>query len=497
MATDIIVESMYGRTRLAVLEDGHLREMYTEQAGSEKLVGNIYMGRVENVLPGMQAAFVNIGLEKNAFLFAGDLKPGADCGFADTGLQSALIPIQKLVKNGQEILVQVIKEPGGTKGPRVSTHITLPGRTVVLMPTVDYVGVSRRIDEDERQALRERMHALCPEHMGAIVRTAGARASDEELKSDIEQLREKWEKITLRAKHSSAPALVHVDETLVRRAVRDMLRDTSARMLIEDEMCYNEALRAANECAPEIRNRIEQYKGKRPLFMLYDVDNQAEKALLRRVWLKSGGFLVIDHAEAMTVIDVNTGKFVGSSGLEDTVTRLNIEAVNEIANQLRLRDVGGIIVIDFIDMASCENRERVVAALKQALARDRAKTSVVGFTGLGLLEMTRKKEFHSLRGQLTRPCRTCGGDGWEYTADVIARRALMAVRDRDCDFEKTPLIIRAQGDVVRALIDIGVERDAPVYAAEDSKVRGYDIDQATDSNIKCARRLKPYREDKR
>lgn len=498
MAIDIIVESMYGRTRLAVMEDGRLREMYTEQAGSEKLVGNIYMGRVENVLPGMQAAFVNIGLDKNAFLYAGDLKPGPDCGFADTSVNAAQIPIQKLVKNGQEIMVQVTKEPGGAKGPRVSTHITLPGRAVVLMPTVEYVGVSRRIDEEERERLRERMTALKPEGMGAIVRTAGADATDDDLRAEIEQLSEKWREISLRARHTSAPKLIHVDETLIRRAVRDiMLKSDNARMLIEDERCYQEALAAANECAPGLSSRIERYTGKRPLFLLYDVATQAEKALMRRVWLKSGGFLVIDHAEAMTVIDVNTGKFVGSSGLEDTVARLNLEAVGEIVNQLRLRDAGGIIVIDFIDMVSQENRERVVAALKEALSHDRAKSNVVGFTGLGMLEMTRKKVFHSLRGQLTRPCRECRGEGWEYTPDVIARRALMAVRDRDCDFEEKPLLIRASGEVVRALGDIGVSRNAPVYVMEVNNVRGYDISQIQDDAPKGAHRLKPYREDVR
>lgn len=498
MAMDIIVESMYGRTRLAVLEDGRLREMYTEQAGSEKLVGNIYMGRVENVLPGMQAAFVNIGLEKNAFLYAGDLKPGPDCGFADTSKSAAQIPIQKLVKSGQEIMVQVIKEPGGSKGPRVSTHITLPGRALVLMPTVEYVGVSRRIDEDERECLRARMNALKPEGMGAIVRTAGVDASDDELRAEIEQLSEKWQEISLRARHTSAPKLIHVDETLIRRAVRDiMLRNESARMLIEDEKCYSEALAAANECAAGLDERIQLYTGKRPLFLLYDVATQAEKALMRRVWLKSGGFLVIDHTEAMTVIDVNTGKFVGSSGLEDTVARLNLEAVSEIANQLRLRDVGGIIVIDFIDMASPQNRERVVSALKEALAHDRAKTNVVGFTGLGMLEMTRKKVFHSLRGQLTRPCRNCRGEGWEYTPDVVARRALMAVRDRDCDFAHTPLIIRTSEEVARALHEIGVRRDAPVYVLESYGARGYDISQLEGDAPKGARRLKPYLEDER
>lgn len=497
MASDILIESMYGRTRLAVLEDGRLRELYSEQAGTEKLIGSIFMGRVENVLPGMQAAFVNIGLDKNAFLYAGDLKPGPDCRFADSEARPADIPIQKLVKSGQEIMVQVIKDPGGSKGPRISTNITLPGRTVVLLPTVDYVGVSRRIPEERREELRRRMNAIKPCGMGAIVRTAGADVSDEELLADIEQLVDKWNRISGRARFVSAPRLLHADETLVIRAVRDMLRDDGARLLIEDAACYDEALRAAREFAPDMAGRIERYAGARPLFELYDVATQAERALSRRVWLKSGGYIVIDCAEAMTVIDVNTGKYVGDRGLEDTVVRVNIEAAEEIADQLRLRDVGGIVVIDFIDMASPENRERVIRTLREALTRDRTKTNVVGLTGLGMLEMTRKKVHNSLRSQLTQPCRACGGEGWTYSADAQARRILLALRSRDCDFEPMPLLVRAPHDTVRALMDIGVTRDEAVYVLTDERVRGYEIEQATEPLPQGARRLKAYREDER
>lgn len=496
MQSDIIVESVYGRTRLAVVEDGRLRELYSEQAGSEKLVGNIYMGRVENVLPGMQAAFVNIGLEKNAFLYAGDLAPGPDCRFEDSELRAAQIPIQKLVRPGQEIMVQVIKEPGGAKGPRISTHVTLPGRTVVLLPTVEYVGVSRRIPEDKREELRGRMLEIKPEGMGAIVRTAGAGASDDEFRADLEQLLGAWEDICRRARFVSAPRLLHADDTLVLRAVRDMLCAPGARMLIEDERCYRAALGAARDFAPALAGRIERYEGRRPLFELYDVDAQAEKALGRRVWLKSGGYLVIDHAEAMTVIDVNTGKFVGGKGLQDTVLKVNLEAAQEIANQLRLRDVGGIIVIDFIDMDAAESRALVIQTLKDALRSDRTKTNVVGLTGLGMLEMTRRKVYHSLRGQLTQSCRRCGGEGWEYTPDAQARRALMAVRSRDADAE-TPLLIRAPGAVVRALAAIGAARTAPIYALADESVRDFALEPAPRDLPAGAIRLEPYREDER
>lgn len=497
MASDILVESMYGRTRVAVMEDGHLRELYSEQAGSEKLVGNIYMGRVENVLPGMQAAFVDIGLDKNAFLYAGDLKPGPDCQFSGSELRAAQIPIQKLVKRGQEIMVQVIKEPGGAKGPRISTHITLPGHVAVLLPTVEYVGVSRRIvSEDKREELRRRMVELKPQGMGAIVRTAGEDASDDEFSADMSQLVELWERICAHARHVKAPRLIHADETLVVRAVRDRLALGEGRMLIEDARCYDEAVNAARELSPALAARIERYDARRPLFELYNVASQAERALARRVWLKSGGYIVIDYAEAMTVIDVNTGKYVGGSGLQDTVVKVNLEAADEIANQLRLRDIGGIVVIDFIDMESLESREQVIQALRTALKRDHTRTNVIGLTGLGMLEMTRKKVHHPIREALTQPCLACGGAGWVYSADALAREALLAVRGRDCDCEPVPLAIRAGDAVVRALMDIGVAREQPVYAVVDERVKGFEIELA-EGDMSAARRLKPYREDER
>lgn len=497
MASDILVESMYGRTRVAVLEDGRLRELYSEQAGSEKLVGNIYVGRVENVLPGMQAAFVDIGLDRNAFLYAGDLKPGPDCEFADGELRAAQIPIQRLVKRGQEIMVQVIKEPGGAKGPRISTNITLPGRVAVLLPAMEYVGVSRRIaPEDRREQLRRRMLELKPEGMGAIVRTAGEDASDDEFRADMAQLVEQWRSICARARHAKAPRLIHADETLVLRALRDRLAQGDSRMIVEDARCYEEAVCAARELAPALAARIERYDAPRPLFELYDVASQAERALARRVWMKSGGYLVIDYAEAMTVIDVNTGKFVGESGLQDTVLRVNLEAADEIANQLRLRDIGGIIVIDFIDMESPDSREQVIQALKAALKRDHTHTNVVGLTGLGMLEMTRKKIHHAMRDSLTQPCRACRGAGWTYSADALARRALLAVRDRDGAGAHVPLVIRACGEVVRALEEIGVSRAQPVYLVADERVKGFEIDQA-EGDMSGARRLKPYLEDER
>ncbi len=497
MASDILVESMYGRTRVAVVEDGRLRELYSEQAGSEKLVGNIYMGRVENVLPGMQAAFVDIGLDRNAFLYAGDLKPGPDCQFSGSELRAAQIPIQKLVKRGQEIMVQVIKEPGGAKGPRVSTHITLPGHVAVLLPTVEYVGVSRRIaSEDRREELRQRMLALKPEGMGVIVRTAGEDAGDAEFDADMGQLVELWRQICARARHVKAPRLIHADETLVVRAVRDRLALGGSRMLIEDARCYDEALGAAQELSPALAARIERYAAPRPLFRLYGVDEQAERALARRVWLKSGGYIVIDYAEAMTVIDVNTGKYVGSRGLQDTVVRVNLEAAEEIADQLRLRDIGGIVVIDFIDMESPDSREQVIQALRTALKRDHTRTNVIGITGLGMLEMTRKKVHHPIRAALTQPCRACGGEGWVYSADALARRALLDVRERDSAGAPAPLVIRAGEGVVRALADIGVARAQPVYAAVDERIKGYEIEPA-EGEVSAALRLRPYREDER
>ncbi|NLG23866.1 MAG: Rne/Rng family ribonuclease, partial [Clostridiales bacterium] len=350
MIKDILLEVGPSQTRLALLEDGDVAELYIERAGSERGTGNILLGRVANVLPGMQAAFVDIGQPKNGFLFAGDIRidpsefgPEADA----LGDQLRRLPIQKLVKSGQEILAQVIKEPGGDKGPRITNHVTLPGRLTVLLPTVNYVGISRRIDDEaERGRLRELAEAARPEGMGLIVRTAAEGAQPEELAHDVEYLKRLWASIVARAAAAKAPALLHRDEGLAHRAVRDMLTDEVRALWVDDKAQFEQLRDAAALISPDLAARVALHDNERPLFALHRVDAALERALSRKVWLKSGGYLVFDYAEALTVIDVNTGKFTGSHSLSDTVFAINCEAAAEIARQIRLRNIGGIIVID-------------------------------------------------------------------------------------------------------------------------------------------------------
>jgi len=426
MDRDILIESNLDRRQMAVLEDGRLREIYVEHDESGKCQGRIYLGRVVNVLPGMQAAFVDIGLEKNAFLFEGDV-PIDKADAAD--LQDKIKPVGRGLKAGQELMVQVVKDPGGDKGPRISCHITLPGRYLVLLPTVEYVGISHKIEDDaEKGRLRSIAEAARPEGMGLIVRTAAVGASGEELDADIQRLARLWESLCQRACFARAPQLLYRDENLACRAVRDMLNADVRSIVIDDEGLYSDALAAAQAFSPELTDRVQLYQETMPLFDLRQVRSQIEGALSRKVWLKSGGYLIIDPTEALTVIDVNSGKYVGKTNLSETVFKINCEAADEIARQLRLRDVGGIIVIDFIDMDRQEQKDELVARLRQALKSDPSKTHVVGITGLGLVEMTRKRAHQSIRKQLTRPCPVCKGDGAVLNEDTQAHDAFLLLR---------------------------------------------------------------------
>lgn len=495
----ILIESELGQTRLALLEDGALTEYYVERSGQESLPGNIYVGRVANILPGMQAAFVDIGLEKNAFLHAGDIKIdksdfGADAENVERQLASQ--SIGKMVRMGQSLLVQVVKDPGGSKGPRISSHVTLPGRLAVLLPTVSYIGISRRIeDEETRSKLRDAAEACRPEGMGLIVRTAAATASEDELKRDVESLYRLWRSIQTRAQHSVAPALIHRDEGLVYRAVRDMLSPDVESMLVEGDAPFKSARETAEMLSPELADRIVPYADETPLFDLYRIDAQFDKACQHRVWLKSGGFLVIDYTEALTVIDVNTGKFVGSKNLDDTVYKINCEAAEEIARQLRLRDVGGIVVIDFIDMEAEERREGLVTLMRQLLRQDRTKTNLIGMTGLGLVEMTRKKLHQPIHTQLKRSCPSCGGSGLIDSAETVARRILHDLRGRSNRGEAASWVIKASQNVAGQLLLIGVPENVQAFALGENMWADehYVIEPADERELPAkARLLPPY-----
>ena len=427
MKKEIVIDKEPGLTRVAVLEDGELCEFYLEREGARKLAGNIYKGRVQNVLPGMQAAFVDIGTDKNAFLYVGDA--GVDQrDFTFDGKTQPVVSIKKAVKNGQEVLVQVVKEPDGTKGARITTHITLPGRYVVLVPMVDYVGVSRRIASDEeRKRLKEEAERIKPEGMGLIVRTAAEGLNAEDFEGDVQYLTALWHEIEKRGRIRVAPACIHEDENLLTRTVRDLFGSDVDRFVLADAQDVEQVRQTLKLISPQLADRVEQYTGKSPIFDIYRVEHKLDKALQHKVWLKNGGYLFVDQTEALTIIDVNTGKFVGSHDLQDTVFKLNCEAAQEVARQVRLRDLGGIIIIDFIDMENLENRQKLVEVLREAFKRDRNKTNVVGLTGLGLVEMTRKKMRTKLSANMEKTCPCCGGTGRVMQEEHTARRALREV----------------------------------------------------------------------
>ncbi|MFS8640300.1 MAG: Rne/Rng family ribonuclease [Symbiobacteriaceae bacterium] len=462
MGKEILVTVESDEARVAVLEDDRLVEIYLERPSTQRIVGNIYKGRVENVLPGMQAAFVNIGLERNAFLYVDDALPRGvedeDGTPAGQRAGDAKRPaISDVLKVGQEVIVQIVKEPTGTKGARVTRHLTIPGRLLVLMPGVDYVGVSRRIqDEQERQRLKQLAQSLQPPGAGLIVRTAAAGRGEQELRGDVEYLTRLWADIQHQARRERAPVLLYKDLGLIYRVVRDLFTPEVDRLVIDDPVEYRRVLELLAAFASPLRDRVELYRDPEiGLFEKYGINEEIERALKRRVWLKSGGYIVIDQTEALTVIDVNTGKFVGSKNLADTVFRTNLEAAAEIARQLRLRDIGGIIVIDFIDMDEPGHRQRVVQELERHLARDHTRATVLGITALGLVEMTRKKGRRSLLEQLTRECPYCEGRGRVLSEETAARRVRREIKRILRNSTSEAILVEVHPSVAALLIGAG------------------------------------------
>lgn len=462
MRKELLITVDAEETRAVLLEDGDLAEIYVERPDAGRIVGNIYKGKVENVLPGMQAAFVQIGLERNSFLYVDDAQPGRvnDPDGEATPAPKAKLTIKDLVRPGQEIVVQVAKEPIGTKGARVSRNITLPGRYMVLMPNVDYVGVSRRISEDaERERLKQLAHQVKPAGMGVIVRTVAEGAREEELVRDLEYLARLWERLSEKAKDAPAPSPLYQDQGLVHRLVRDVFDENIDLCWIDDREAYSQAQDLLKAYAPQLLERCKFYtQTDQSLFDRYGVEMEIDKALRKRVWLKSGGYLVIDQTEALTSIDVNTGKFVGTTDLADTVFKANLEAATEIARQLRLRDIGGIIIIDFIDMESVEQQEQVKAALEAELKRDRTKANVVGFTKLGLLEMTRKKSRQNLDEAMMRPCDRCEGRGKLQNEETMAGKVRAEIRRIMKQSSSEALLLEVHPSVAAAVIGPGGAR---------------------------------------
>ena len=431
-------------TRMALLEDGELVEVSVERTDAGHIVGNIYKGKIKNVLPGMQAAFIDIGRDKNAFLYVGDLFPR---------LESQRAPVDEVLSVGQDILVQIAKDAGGTKGPRATTHLTLPGRYVVLMPTVDFIGISRRIeDEGERERLKSLAEKVRPDGMGIIVRTVAEGKSEADLTRDVEYLQNLWSSLAARGKRANAPALLYRDVDLIIRIVRDYLSEDVSEFIIDNREAYGRVSDLLSYISPELLPKIKLYQGRGNIFEHYGAESEMGRLGQRYIWLKCGGYLVIDQTEALTVIDVNTGKYVGKTNLADTVFHTNLEAAAEIARQLRLRDIGGIIIVDFIDMTEAEHQKAVLAELEEKFKRDRTKTNVLGLTGLGLVEMTRKKTRQSLASTLYNVCPWCEGRGRLQSPETVAihiKRQLRKIAGEGGP--NRPLLIQAHPRVGEAL----------------------------------------------
>jgi len=457
---EILINVDGAETRVAVLEDGKLVEISLERPEAERAAGNVYKAKVENVLPGMQAAFVDIGLEKNAFLYVADAAPIVNFDEVEGDEPPKIkkgLAINKLLKPGQKITVQVTKDPIGTKGARVSAYVTLPSHYVVLMPTVDYVGVSRRIaDPKERQRLRGVATKAKPRGMGVIVRTAAEGHDAAEVKADIDYLASVWRKIQQRAKSGAAPRVLHQDMGLVGRVVRDVVTESVARVVVDSVEEYDRVKALLQEMAPALADRVELHDPKAgDLFGANGVEAELDRALSRRVWLRNGGYLVIDETEAFTVFDVNTGRYVGSTSLAQTVLDTNLEAAAEIARQLRLRDIGGIIVIDFIDMDVQEHRQKVIHRLEEHLRRDRTRSHVLGLTELGLVEMTRKKVRQSLGDAMTRVCPTCEGRGRVMSEETVAARVRRELRELLRTSDAQAMLVEVHPSVAALLIGSG------------------------------------------
>jgi ribonuclease G len=454
---EILINVTPREVRAAVLHDGVLQELLVERVSRTGLVGNIYKGRVSRVLPGMQAAFIEIGLQRTAFLHASDIRPPNNGGRAG---DSDPEDIRQLVREGDDILVQILKEPLGDKGARLTTFISIPSRYLVMMPGRDGVGVSSRIeDDDERERLRALMSAALPADghgnspHGYIVRTAAEQVGEDALRADIRFLEKLWQLIRKTAAENSAVLLVHADLPLAVRVIRDLAQQQLERVRVDSEQCLQQMLEFADTFMPDLAPVIELYDGRRPIFDLYAIDDDIDKALDRKVGLKSGGYLIIEQTESMTTIDVNTGGFTGHSNLEETIFRTNLEAAATIARQLRLRNLGGIIIIDFIDMQTDTHRRQVLEALEGALVSDHARNQICHVSPLGLVEMTRKRTRESLEHVMCEACPTCNGRGHIKTAETVCYEIFREILRQHRQFPFGELVILAHGNVVELLLD--------------------------------------------
>jgi len=479
MAAEILINVKPQETRVAYVESGTLVDLKIERKTSPTLVGSVHRGTVIRVLPGMQAAFVDIGLDRAAFLYVGDIRADVDSDaypFSDLDLDEPLstsedddrvderisaskTPIQDLLKEGQSILVQVAKDPLGTKGARITTHVSLPGRFIVYLPTVRHLGISRRIEsEAERNRLKELVQKTNPQG-GVIVRTAGEGATEEQLRTDIEYLDRLGKDIFKNYEKRKSPGIIHQELDVELRALRDLMSEEVSAVFVDDEEVHKKITKFVSQLMPKFKHNINFYDQQKPLFDMYDIDMEISRSMDRKIWLKSGGYIVIDEAEALVVIDVNTGRFVGKKDLEDTILKTNLEAIREIAHQLKIRNCGGIIIVDFIDMEKETHKEKVLDVLKEEVSKDRARTHVISMSQLGLVEMTRKRIRPSLIKSLCEPCEYCEGKGYIKKKTTVASEIFREV-EREAhvlDKKNKSIVIHCHSEVVDHIYEVEAE----------------------------------------
>ncbi len=511
MFRKLVINDSERETRVAVIEDGNLAELFIERRDLNDIAGNIYKGRVQRVLPGMQAAFVDIGLERAAFIHVSDVVEEYDTDLVENFLlhsysespcydlgevaPAALIggsgtAIEDLLAEGQEIMVHVAKAPMGTKGARVTTYVSLPGRFLVLMPFSEHIGVSRKIeDEVERARLREIVESLRCENFGYIVRTAADGEQQEKIAYEMGFLNKLWQDIQAKYQTTSAPALLHKELSVSLRAVRDLLTHEAQKLVTDSQRVYEDVLAFLDTCMPVLKDSVELYSENEPIFEAFNLEGDISRVLARKVWLKSGGYIVIEQTEALAAIDVNTGRYVGKHNLDETILKTNLEAVREIAYQIRLRDIGGIIIIDFIDMQKKSNQEKVFSAFREALKKDRSKTHVLPISELGLVQMTRKRVRRPLAEILCEPCFYCDGEGFVISRQTVCHDIARRIRNSALESDASRLTLRVnpriaeylhdeQSHLIEAL-EKKIQKEIVVYPYMKFHIEEFDIIEST------------------
>ena len=484
MSKELIINAMAHETRVAFVGNGNPEELFIERPKESDITGNIYKGRVVRVLPGMEAAFVDIALEQAAFIYVADvvnhyhefdyfmhvLSDEDNNGRTDLDMENRPpsldqeFMIEDLLHEGQEIIVQVSKAPIGNKGARITTRVSLPGRFLVLMPATDHIGVSRRIeDENERSRLKETLTDLRPENCGAIARTVSEGVSREKLAKEMDFLVSLWLDIQKKGANAPAPSLLHKELNVTLRAVRDLFTQEVDKLVIDSKSGFEEILKFLDTFMPMLKESVELYEESEPIFDAYNLESEISRAFKKKVWLKSGGYIVIEHTEAMVSVDVNTGRYVGKHNLEETILKTNLEALKEIAYQIRLRDIGGLIVIDFIDMEKKSNQERVFNALKEALKKDRSKTHVLPMSELGLIEMTRKRTRETLNRMLCEPCFYCEGEGYLKSRRTVCYNIYRDMRRESGEMLASCITLKANPEIAELLLG---EENSLVYSLE-------------------------------